>query len=183
MKNWLFNPFRYIAGWTALGWGWSIMLLTGSIAWYSKTHFDAAIDVHVGLSFPFWVSLIEQLADWGFLVICFFIAGRLIAAGRFRFIDIAGTVALARAPYLCCAIIGFILPPFPGIKDISPGLILGALAELVFAVWMIALLYQAFTISCNVKGGKAIASFVIAVLAAEFLSRFLLDKVYAPFIH
>jgi hypothetical protein len=182
MKKWLFNPFRYIAGWTAFFWGWGIMLLTAVVAYYSETHFDGAIDAHTGASFPFWLSLAEPLIDWGSVVLFFAIGGWLITT-RFRLIDLAGTAALARAPLVFCAVIGFVIPPFTGIKNIGPATILLGLPEAGFSIWMIALLYQGFTISCNIKGGKAVAAFIIALIFAEAFSHYLLYLAHAYFTH
>ena len=47
--NYLFTPFRYIAGWKALAIGWLIMFLTAAIAYVGRTHFDGIIDVHAGM--------------------------------------------------------------------------------------------------------------------------------------
>jgi hypothetical protein len=37
-------------------------------------------------------------------------------------------------------------------------------------VWMVALMYRAYSVSCNTKGGKAIGSFIAALIIAEILS-------------
>jgi hypothetical protein len=42
---------------------------------------------------------------------------------------------------------------------------------LLMLVWMVALMYQSFRICCNLKGAKAIVTFVVALLIAEALSK------------
>ena len=58
------------------------------------------------------------------------------------------------------------------------GLIVGAVVTLAGVVWMVALMWKAFSISCNMKGGRAIALFILAVLIAEavtvYLTRYVL---------
>lgn len=171
MKTWLFNPFTYIAGSRALAIGLAIMLATLPIAFYSKTHFDGAIDAHIGAETPFLWYVIEQLLAWGSLVLAFFLAALILSKSKFRLIDIAGTVALARAPMLLVAIAGFL----PGFQNAKPGqpdalLLISALVILLPAGWMIALLYNAFTTSANIKGTKAIGGFVTAIILAEILA-------------
>jgi len=171
MKTWLFNPFTYIAGGRALIIGLIVMTITLSTAFYSNTHFDGAIDAHIGLQAPFLLYVFEQLIAWGSVVLIFFLAGMILSSSRFRFIDIAGTAALARAPMLLVAIAGFI----PALHNAKPDHIDNTVIALSFImlipiIWLIALLYNAFTISINVKGTKAIAGFITALILAEVLS-------------
>lgn len=179
MKNWLLNPFRYTAGWTALGIGWAMMLLTAVVAFYSKTHFDGVIDAHTGVALPLWVSFVEPLIDWGATVLLFYVGGRIVSATKFRLLDLAGTLALARAPMLILAIAGFLIVPVTNVKDIGGVFVLTALVDVVFCVWMVVLFFQAFMLCCNVKGVKAIVTFIVGILLAEVLARvFLFHFIY-----
>lgn len=67
------------------------------------------------------------------------------------------------------------------IQDISAGVICFGFAALLFMIWMISLLYHAFAISCNMKGAKAIWSFIVALILAELLSKFIIVKLYTIF--
>lgn len=171
MKTWLFNPFTYVAGFKALVIGFIIMAITLVTAFYSNTHFDGAIDAHIGLQATFPLFVYEQLIAWGSVVFIFFLTGLILSGTRFRFIDIAGTVALARAPMLLVAIAGFI----PALHNAKPGHIDNTVIALglvlIFPIiWFIALLYNAFTTSLNLKGTKAIVGFIVALIMAEILS-------------
>ena len=42
---------------------------------------------------------------------------------------------------------------------------------LVALIWMIYLMYRAFSVSCNLKGGKAVVLFIAALIAAEVISK------------
>ncbi|MGZ4974965.1 MAG: DUF3887 domain-containing protein, partial [Limisphaerales bacterium] len=44
-------------------------------------------------------------------------------------------------------------------------------AMVPFVVWMVRLMYKSFSVVCNVRGGKAIGTFVIGLLIAEALSK------------
>lgn len=180
-KKWLFQPFRYIAGTRALVIGWLFMLISAGIAALSHTHFDGVLDVHVGWHAPLWIYPVEALVNWSCTVALFYIAGRILSRSAVRGIDIAGTVAYARMPMLFAAVAGFFIVPQgneAGIPDISSGLIITGIIMLLFTLWMVTLLYQAFTISFNLKGGKAVAGFIIALLAAEIISKILHHQLY-----
>jgi len=186
MKKWLFNPFVYIAGARALVVGCIVMLLTAVIGFYSHTHFDGVIDLHFGKVSPLSYHLLEQLIDWACIVIVFFIAGKIFSRSSIRFVDVAGTLAFARWVLVFPTLIGFAinapatLPHDTNeiLKLVTPAMICYGLVSLVFIIWMIALMYNAFTISCNLKGGKATGVFIAALLAAEILSKIAIHFLY-----
>ena len=45
-------------------------------------------------------------------------------------------------------------------------------------IWMVTLMYKAYAISCNLKGAKAIGSFIAGLIAAEVVSKLLLGLIY-----
>ena len=186
MKKWLFNPFMYVAGAKALAIGWLFMLLTAFIGHYSNIHFDGALDLHSGKVTPTWFYFAEQLVDWGFATLVFYIAGRLSSRSSIRFIDVAGTMALARWVWIFAVIIDliFIIPSTPTngslqdlINDIGYMFVIGAFIELFFIIWFVALMYNAFTVSCNLKGSKAVTAFIVALVIAELLSKITLHLI------
>ena len=42
---------------------------------------------------------------------------------------------------------------------------------ILMAVWMVALMYRAYAVSCNIKGAKAIITFIVSLIGAEVLSK------------
>jgi hypothetical protein len=175
MTTWLLNPFTYIAGFKSLVIGWIIILITAFIAYYSHTHFDGAIDAHVGYKiYPAWHYVAEPFIAWSSIVIIYYATGKSFSASAIRFIDIAGTFALARWPFLFFAIINFIAPDVKNAMHLSPKMLLFAFISLVFSVWMIALMYNAFKVSCNIKGQKSVWLFIGSLIVAEALSKFIL---------
>jgi hypothetical protein len=191
MIKWLFNPFVYVAGARSLVIGWAIMLLTAFICCYSHTHFDGVIDAHTRRITPLYVYFTESFTDWACLVLLFYPACLIFSRSAIRFIDVAGTMALARWPLVFYALIGFGLSPagIDGHSDlntllahITGTMIALALIGSVFIIWMIALMYNAFAISGNIKGGKTIIVFVACLLIAEGLSKIIFHYLYLHLI-
>lgn len=184
---WLFNPFRYVAGAKALVIGLAAILLAGLIASRSNSHFDGVLDFHTGRPAPLWVFLLEGLIDWIALAILLLIGGKIISRSRIRLRDVFGTQALARTPTLATALVALlpafqrfsahlmaqVIPGAPAVQTRPPDVVVFALAVLVMVlmtIWMVALMYRAFSVSCNVAAGKAIAIFIVALILAEALS-------------
>lgn len=187
MTTWLFNPFIYIAGLRSLVIGWVLMLLTAFIAYFSYTHFDGALDVHIWFhAVPAWYHLAEQLIAWGCLVLAFFLAGRFFSPSAIRFIDVAGTMALARIPMLFIAILNIsfskqrTIIPEAHPTTIGMAVIAMAFVMIAFLVWMIALMYNAFKVSCNMKGNKAVGVFIASIVVAEVISKIIFYFLYLP---
>jgi hypothetical protein len=185
MKKWLFNPFVYVAGARSLIIGWFIMLVTAVIAFYGHTHYDGVLDVHVGRSTELPVYFWEQLILWLCAVITFYAAGRIFSHAAPRFIDIAGTFALARWPMICCALAQLalkipsqVLSPTGGLDSFGAAMIVFAFICIAFSIWMGALMYNAFSVSCNLKGSRAIWVFVVSLLIAEILSKIIFHFLY-----
>jgi hypothetical protein len=185
----LFNPFVYVAGGRALGIGAGLIALTGALGAVGTTHFDGVLDMHSGALSPFWIFLAEGFVDWLCLALVLLIFGKVISSTSFRVIDVLGTQALARWPSL--VMVMFTLPPAFGnyarallhqvktnpmqLPPLSAdGIYFFAVALLLvpFLVWQIVLMYQAFSVSCNVRGGKAIVTFILGLIGAEILSKF-----------
>ena len=188
LGQWLFNPFRYIAGFPALCVGLVIILLSAFIASLSDMHFDGVLDVHGGKSGPLWIFLAEGLIDWLCMAVMLVICGLLFSRSSFRPIDVFGTQALARWPCLLTSLV--VLPQ--GFRRYGAYLTwkysqigsavtvekmdilffgLGSMIILLMIIWMVALMYRAYVVSCNVKGGRAIGSFIGSLIIAEILSK------------
>ncbi|MCX5634894.1 MAG: hypothetical protein NTW55_03505 [Planctomycetota bacterium] len=189
LTQWLFNPFMFVAGLPALSAGLAIILISGFFCWLGNTHFDGVIDCHIGLATQWWIFPAEGLINWILLAIPLFFFGLIISKSSFRLIDVFGTQALARGPYLITAVV--MLPSanlkvgnfiFAKLTQTTPvvavnlaDIFIFAVAMLLgilMAVWMVVLMYRAYSISCNVKGPKAIVTFIIALIGTEIISKF-----------
>ena len=168
--KWVYNPFERIAGWSALLAGVIVMAFTAVIGKVNGIAFDGVLDVHSGASFNFTAAFAMQAVDFLSLFLTMWIAGVCFSKTKLRAIDVGGTMALARAPMLLLVVICF-LPVAPaGLYDIPRIVVFGIICVL-FSIWMIALMYNAYSVSCNLKGVKATVSFIVALLAAEIVSK------------
>ena len=182
--TYLFNPFKYIAGWKALAIGWAIMLVTACIAWYGKTHFNGVIDAHYGIAAPFVMYVFDAAIAWAFPVILFYAAALIFSGSSVRLIDMAGTMALARAPMIFVALLFLAMPPVKSIRqindihDIGAGILLISVGAVIFTIWVVALMYRAFSVSANLKGNRAVWIFVVTLAMAETASQFVFYPIY-----
>ena len=128
---------------------------------------------------PLWHAIAQGFMAWAIPSALLYIGGRLISRSRVRPIDVFGTQALARAPWLLIALIA-VSPPFRSITaklltepflDLSAWgvafISLVALVLILLLVWIVFLMYRAFGVSCNVAGGRAIAVFIAAIAIGE----------------
>ena len=45
------------------------------------------------------------------------------------------------------------------------------IVTLSMIIWMVVLMYRAYCVSCNIKGPKAIGTFIAALIVGEVLSK------------
>ena len=175
----LLNPFTRIAGWQAFGLGMIGIILMGIMGSLNGTAFDGVLDMHMKK-----ITLLQSfeylLISLTCLVFVMWISG-LVISKSFRFIDILGTMTLAKFPYIILAIAGFFVEipdmsnimndPYSVFQNI-PFIILLALS-LPVTIWNIALIYNAFKVSCDISGPKLTVTLIIGLLVAEILSKVL----------
>jgi len=189
IRNWVFNPFQYIAGFRALLLGVLIIIVSSLAAWPGELHFDGVLDFHIAGSFPVWVFFVEGFLDWICLAIPLYFFGLIISKSAVRIVDVFGTQALARGPYLIAAVV--MLPEAnrrfaeAAVQMAGQGpallqninyadmaiFIFASLVGLVMLVWMVALMYRAYAVSCNVKGPIAIITFIVSLIGAEIMAK------------
>lgn len=189
MIQYLFTPFKFIAGTKALIAGLGVMLLLSILGYLSNTHFDGALDIHYGCSTSGSLYLhhaFYQLLDWVLMTLVFYIAARIVAKSSIRLIDIAGTIALSQSPLIFAALLGFI-PSFhlcfgdldttniaeviTMLQENIVTLFVAGITTMIFIIWSIILKYNAYSVSANVKGIIGGVSFAIALIIAEILSK------------
>ena len=189
--TWLFNPFMYLAGGRSLLIGLAGIGAIGLIGSFSRTHFDGVLDVHSGIWRPLWVFVAEGYIDWISLAVPLYLAGKVLSASCIRAVDVFGTQALARLPTLVSVLLA-LLPPYQRMteKVMSGGVtsfealraeplalavvVVAMIGIVLVLIWTVALMYRAYSVSCNMKGGRAIGSFIVVVLLAEITSKVLM---------
>ena len=184
LQMWLFNPFERFAGTQALIAGLVLMGVTIVLCSASGVVMDGVLDAHYGQA-----SVIQHtalvLSNWLLLVALLWIAGKYAGRGRFRLIDLAGTLAVSRWPMTAAVSLtaipsirslsmaaiqaveagGLLLPPHQAaILSIYGIVILGLI------VWFVALAWKAFRISCDANGVRAALAFTVAMIIAELVS-------------
>ena len=183
----IFNPFERIAGWQALLAGWGLMLLTAGLATVSDLRFDGVLDAHFFPGTEWWQPFTDHAVNWITLTVVFSLAALLFGRSRFRLVDVAGTMALARAPLLLASLAGLpgVVSAFfietPRIDSTAilamPAFwltILLALLMIWAAVWSAILIYNAWSISANVRGTRAGVVYAFALLVAEIGSKIII---------
>jgi len=192
----LFNPFRVLAGSKALFLGVVIILLTSFFGSLSNTHFDGVLDVHTGQEAPIWLFFAENLINWLCMVLFLLLSAILISRSQWRFIDIMGTQALSRWPTLLTALamlpdanrrFGEYLMSKLGQSGVSKTIsstdtitfVISAIIALLMIIWMVVLMYKAYAVSCNVKGAKAVGTFIASIILAEIISKVIILSLFS----
>jgi hypothetical protein len=165
-----------------------VILLSGAICYVGGVHFNGILDVHIGYGGPLWLYMAEGLFDWLCMVLALQLLGAMVAPARFRFIDMLGTQALARWPYLVVACVS-LLPGFSRTmtylaetaKKTEPAVTVSGLdvtvtitvvlVTLAAMILMVLLMYRSYvTATAVTQQRKKIISFIVALLCAEVTS-------------
>ncbi len=102
-----------------------------------------------------------------------------------------GTIALSRAPMIFIPVAAFLFPqqkitdylnhtflntgdPVALTAADLTGFIISVLVMIFVIIWIVALLFNAYKICVNKKGARLIASFIIAVIISEIISKILI---------
>jgi hypothetical protein len=174
----LFNPFEEIAGSKALFYGLLAMMITGFTGYFSHTHFPDVLSIKIIPEYmPLMYFFVQQLLIWLIPSLIFYGFAFWGSSSSVRLVDVLGTMALARFPYIFAALLGF-----PGSmkrfgdyiialvmeKDMTATIstfdivmaIILMFVMILLTVWLVALMYNAFRVSSNLKGGKAVGMFI-----------------------
>ena len=193
MKILLFNPFEKYSEKTLLFVGVIFTLLGSFFAYVFNIRFDGVIDVHIVPNTLLYQTLLDNLINIFCLVLFLYISTKYINK-KTRLIDILNTALVARAPFYLVPffningviekasadIIQFANPEL--ISQISSSnlfiIIVFGIITILFLVWYISLLFNGFKVASNAKGKNPIILFVISLLLAEVLSKFLIIQLY-----
>jgi hypothetical protein len=197
--TWLFNPFIYIAGGRSLLLGIIAILAAGIIGSFSNSHFNGVLDMHTGAGAPLWVFLAEGPIAWLLLTIVLLVFGKIVSRTSFRMVDLLGTQAMARWPTVITVIVGWPKPirdagkrfgeyilsaiansskPTPPAASDVVIFVATTLVAILMTIWFVVLAYKSYSVSCNIKGGKAIGTFIAGLLIAEILSIILMPILF-----
>lgn len=166
--SFLINPFKYIAGLRSLTIRLNIIFFTALFAYFFNTHFSGLIDVNYGeSSLSFYNFLFYGLINFITVSIFLYISGSFISKSAIRFIDVLGTQALARFPFLITPFFNinnlmekygeyFLSRYVEGGETVDISVLQWILIVVFFIllllviVWYVTLMYNSYKISCNV---------------------------------
>jgi hypothetical protein len=188
MKKYIFNPFTRIAGIKAFLLGIIVVILTALICFFSHAHFDGVLDAHFSGNGNMFQYFKEGFIDLASVIIVFYILGLIVAGTRFRFIDMAGTMAFARIPVIFTPIFALVFSPekfthymlYTFLHKGEPvtistldifSFIITTLITILMVIWMIALMWNAFRICMNSNKPKIVVTFIIGIILAEVISK------------
>ncbi len=196
MKNWYYNPFVYIAGMKAFLIGLLVFALATFLGALNGTNFDGAFDVHLAKELPFSYYFIASFLSWIIPALFLYIGGIILSRSSIRFIDVLGTTGMARSPLLIMALIGF-MPIASVLKNLNPmnpnllgelmphlpWLFIYGILSVTSIIWVIALLVNAYKVSCNLKGPKMVVSFILILIISEIVIKLLLALILQNIYH
>lgn len=182
----LINPFVRIAGGKALLIGIVVFVVSILLAYCGNMVFDGVVDAHFIDNVNLGRALLVPLIALVIFIVTLYLTGRLLSKSSIRFIDVAGTVTLARTPFILISLAVLI----PGVYDynviITQNLLAQSYSEItvmqwivffsflavsmIAVIWFVILAYKAFSVSCNISGAKGIMGFVAALLFSEIVA-------------
>ena len=180
--NRIFNPFRYIAGTKSLIFG-LLFIATSALLLYSGGYIQNTY-IHIGMAtVSLWRVVAMQILWWLLPAVLLYLCGRLLSKSKIRIIDILGTTAFAQlvllmmiAPMLLPAVSQCSAEVMAFVQSGADATSLSMLPLVVYSFWsMICLVlffiwnYNAFAVSCNVGGWKAIVAFIAVQVAVTIV--------------
>ena len=185
----LFNPFEKYSEKILISVGVLCTLIGSLLAYFFNVRFDGVLDLHftddVLLRQPFIDNIINIMS----LTIMLFIVAKYLKR-KTRSVDILSAVIIARIPYYLMplfninsaidAVYGNVMKfiDIESIDQISISMIslilVFAFISVIILVWYITLLFKGFKIATHAKGIFPKVLFVIAIIVAEVLSKYLI---------
>ena len=187
--KWVYNPFEQLAGWRAFGIGIIILCIATVIGYFGNTVFYG-ISIKTVPSVTWDKAFFLQGLGLAVTVAVMWITA-LLSAKHVRFQDILGTVTLAKYPLVIEVLI---LMSFSKWLNELTGMLKSAgniqetmevfnkltildytlfivlmIVTFGFLAWTIALLFNAFRVSTNLKGAKCALLFIAIMLISEIL--------------
>ncbi|PKD43363.1 hypothetical protein [Rhodohalobacter barkolensis] len=158
--------------------GFLIIIIHIPIGYIFNVRFDGAIDMHLVPSVEsYLIPMLDVAIAWVSMFLCLYVS-TLIFQSPIRLIDIAGATGVARIPLLISIIPGKIFEP--NIQEVEDVLnlqgselyllIVGGFVVLLFFIWFMILLFNAYKVNSNLKGWRLWIGFILSVIIAEIIS-------------
>ncbi len=169
----LFNPFRYIAGAKALIFG-LVFIVASTLLLYSGGFIQDSY-IHIGMAdAPLWHVATMHFIWWLLPALLLYLCGLALSKSKIRIIDILGTTAFAQlillmmiAPMLLPVVMNNMLESVASLQTGAVPDMAEFTPMIIYSIWSLICLvlfyiwnYNAFAVSCNVGGWKAIVLFI-----------------------
>jgi len=158
----LFNPFTRIAGAKSLIIGLIALFITSFLAYLTGTHFFGFYIMPTKDS-NLWIYLAENISNWVFISVFLFIAGLVLSKSKIRAVDIFGTTLLSMILLMIVPVVRLI-PALQAFVAASFAMFVFIFLSIISVIWTIALLFNAYKVSCNLKNEKLIVSFIVCMV-------------------
>jgi hypothetical protein len=189
--SWLTNPYQKVAGFKALGIGGLIIVVISYFGSIAQVYFSGLLGIlnasiiknqKIGTDFVF--LLYQNIMIWLVMSLLYCLAIRIYQKKNVRMIDVLGTVALSRYPYLLLtafvATIRTLNPSFMNISlesglalDLSLLSICFSSVVILCVIWHIATYFYALKESSGLNGRQLWISFIVSMLVGEVLCNFI----------
>lgn len=189
MKTIFFNPFHNYSEKILISFGLIMALIGCGLATNLNARFDGVLDLHFVEKTNFLNVIIDVTIDIFILSLFIFLVGKYINR-KTRFIDVLSTTLIAKIPFYFLIFFNINNKMFLISKSILSAvtknefsniqsndlllLVVSGIATFVCLVWSIILLFNGFKTATNSKGSKNMLLFIIAIIAAEVLSKILI---------
>lgn len=186
----LYNPFERFQERSLILVGAIALVIGAFLAFFFQARFDGVLDLHFGSSIELWQAFADQAVNIICLLICLG-AVAFYMNKRTRIIDVLAVCLIARIPYYLLSIFnvnGIMVKISEKILEDPMAITTGNIAmphlflllifsglSLLAIIWQLILLYHGTKVACNAKGTKYSVLFVIAIIAAEILSKLLIN--------
>ncbi len=190
--SYLFKPFRYIAGKESLFVAVGVLAILFVLGYLGNTHYDGALDSHYACENqaiqPLY-HVLYQLIAWFSLLVVLYPMAKTFSFSSVRLVDMAGTLATARFPLIFIGLWG--LNPdihicMEGINPFDTNAVIAVIGDklglltitglfnIAMAIWYIVLLYNAYSVSSNLKGARGGWTFAAGLILSEIISKILI---------
>lgn len=169
-KSLLTDPFIFIAGKESFFIGFPLLLGTSWLAYLTGTHFTGLFNINFAKDSDFWIFLVENLSSWILVSLILYIAGILFSKSKIRIVDIFGTILISRIPLLITPAIRTI-PLFQSFVVFSVTMYSLIIIYIFSLIWAVALAFNAYKVSCNVKNETLTMSFIACIILSEVLTK------------
>lgn len=174
-KNILFNPFIYFAGVGSFVAGIFVISIFSWLAYISGTHYNGFTQLIFSKNAGIKYFFIENFLHWLILSLLLFVAGLIFSKSKIRLIDVFGTNAISRLPMILIPLIR-LLPCFKSFVINSFEMFFLMTLHFLLIAWVLVLMYNAYRISCILKGEKLILSFGFSLIVSEIITKIIVTN-------